>query len=409
MAAVRPFTFSSLKRMTRDQVALEATMLAYFDGRPFAPDFASGLAELLGRYFKEPCKLVPPETKVVSRRDLGALLPSITCIAVLGAAPSDRKILVDLDLTLASLAIERLLGGSGESDRIQRPLTEIEEGVLSFLLLKVLAYFHGGIETGRELALTLDRFATKLDDVLALVDAETDFVSVGLRVSAGKHVGHARVLLPGSLVTERFGKPVRQGGASPAERVYMAALLETVGETPVTATIELAQLPDLSPADVAQLEPGDIIVIDGRQVAKTPDGLEGVVFVRLGTGKNGGLRCALRGGDAQHLEIQEIVVQEQPQEEVMAEQAADAAPGENLAETEGLLRDVAAPVVVELGRLRLNASQVVRLKKGQVLRLPRGPNDPVDLVVNGKLLGRGELVEVDGELGVRLVQIVGVP
>ncbi len=34
-------------------------------------------------------------------------------------------------------------------------------------------------------------------------------------------------------------------------------------------------------------------------------------------------------------------------------------------------------------------------------------NDPVNLVVNGKLFGRGELIEVDGELGVRLIQVVG--
>lgn len=409
MAAVRPFTFSSLKRMTRDQVALEATMLAYFDGRPLAAGFAEGLGALLARYLKEPCKVVPPETKVVARRDLGALLPSAGCIAVIGAAPSERKILVDLDLALVSFAIERLLGGSGDGDRIQRPLTAIEEGVLSFLLLKVLAYLHDGINTGRELALTLERFATKLDDVLPLADAETDFVSLGVRVSAGRHVGHARILFPGSLVTERFGKAVPQSGASSTPRAYVTALLETLGETPVTAVVELARLPDLSPADVAQLEPGDIIVLEGHQVTRTPDGLEGVVLVRLGSGRNGGLRCAVRGGDAQHLEIQEIVIQEQPQEGEMADQPAEGAPGENLAETEGLLRDVAAPVVVELGRIRLNAAQVVRLTKGQVLRLARGANDPVDLVVNGKLLGRGELIEVDGELGVRLVQIVGAP
>ncbi len=64
-------------------------------------------------------------------------------------------------------------------------------------------------------------------------------------------------------------------------------------------------------------------------------------------------------------------------------------------------------MVVELGRIRMNAAQVVRLKKGQILRLPRAPGDPVDLVVNGKVLARGELVDVEGELGVRLVQIVG--
>jgi flagellar motor switch protein FliM len=80
---------------------------------------------------------------------------------------------------------------------------------------------------------------------------------------------------------------------------------------------------------------------------------------------------------------------------------------DNLGETQGLLRDVAAPVVVELGRIQLSITQVARLRNGQILRLPRGPNDPVDLVVNGKLFARGELIEVDGELGVRLLQVTG--
>lgn len=80
---------------------------------------------------------------------------------------------------------------------------------------------------------------------------------------------------------------------------------------------------------------------------------------------------------------------------------------DNLNETQGLLRDVEAPVVVELGRIRMNAAQVTRLRAGQLLRIPRGPNDPVDLVVNGKLFARGELIEVDGDLGVRLLQVAG--
>lgn len=81
--------------------------------------------------------------------------------------------------------------------------------------------------------------------------------------------------------------------------------------------------------------------------------------------------------------------------------------GDNLQETEGLLRDVPAPLVVELTRLRMNTSQVIRLKQGQILRLPRSPSDPVNLVVNGKLFARAELVDVDGEIGVRLLELVG--
>ncbi|MBI3180454.1 MAG: FliM/FliN family flagellar motor switch protein [Deltaproteobacteria bacterium] len=160
---------------------------------------------------------------------------------------------------------------------------------------------------------------------------------------------------------------------------------------------------------MAHLEVGDIVVIENPDIKKTPAGLEGVVLVKLGAGQNGGLRARLvNEGEQSHLEVVEIFVQEEPQEEVMAKDAgAKQAEEDNLGETQGLLRDVAAPVVVELGRIKLNTQQVARLRSGQILKLPRGPNDPVDLVVNGKLLARGELIEVDGELGVRLMQIAG--
>lgn len=64
------------------------------------------------------------------------------------------------------------------------------------------------------------------------------------------------------------------------------------------------------------------------------------------------------------------------------------------------------PVVVELGRIKTSAGDIIGLRPGQILELRRAPNDPVDITVNGKLVGKGELVEVEGELGVRLVSLV---
>ena len=50
---------------------------------------------------------------------------------------------------------------------------------------------------------------------------------------------------------------------------------------------------------------------------------------------------------------------------------------------------------------------MIRLREGQILRLPRAATDPVDLVVNGRVFARGQLVEVEGELGVRILQLAG--
>jgi flagellar motor switch/type III secretory pathway protein FliN len=71
----------------------------------------------------------------------------------------------------------------------------------------------------------------------------------------------------------------------------------------------------------------------------------------------------------------------------------------------------AAPieVVAELGRMILRGDEVLALEKGSVLTLGRRGDsqaDAVDLVVGGRPWARGELVNVDGELGVRITELV---
>ncbi|RKI51240.1 YscQ/HrcQ family type III secretion apparatus protein, partial [Corallococcus sp. AB049A] len=70
-----------------------------------------------------------------------------------------------------------------------------------------------------------------------------------------------------------------------------------------------------------------------------------------------------------------------------------------------LLSDLPLQVAVELARVPITAEQVVGLRTGQVLDLRRGAGEPVDLSVNGKVVARGELVELEGQLGVRIIQL----
>jgi flagellar motor switch protein FliM len=56
--------------------------------------------------------------------------------------------------------------------------------------------------------------------------------------------------------------------------------------------------------------------------------------------------------------------------------------------------------------VQLTADEVIRLRAGQIIELGRSPADPVDLVVAGKLLAKGELVEIEGSLGVKILSLV---
>lgn len=88
------------------------------------------------------------------------------------------------------------------------------------------------------------------------------------------------------------------------------------------------------------------------------------------------------------------------------EEGEPAPPDDNLEQVEPLLGDIPMVLVVELGRVQLTADEVVRLRPGQLIELGRSPVDPVDLVVNGKLVAKGELVEIEGALGVKLLNLV---
>ena len=70
------------------------------------------------------------------------------------------------------------------------------------------------------------------------------------------------------------------------------------------------------------------------------------------------------------------------------------------------LMDVPVTLSVEIGRNRLSIKELLRLNQGAVVELDREVNQPLDLLVNGTLMARGEVVVVDGQFGLRLVDIV---
>jgi len=74
-----------------------------------------------------------------------------------------------------------------------------------------------------------------------------------------------------------------------------------------------------------------------------------------------------------------------------------------------LLLDVQLEITIELGRTRKEIREVLALSPGAVVELDRLAGEPVDVLVNGRLLARGEVVVVGESFGVRIVDIVQPP
>jgi flagellar motor switch protein FliN len=70
-----------------------------------------------------------------------------------------------------------------------------------------------------------------------------------------------------------------------------------------------------------------------------------------------------------------------------------------------LLMGVKLPIRVLMGRTQMPLRDIARLGSGSVVELDCSPDDPVDIIVNDRLIAQGEIVVVGGNYGVRITQI----
>lgn len=475
MARLRRFRFSGLPKLSRRDAAVTNALLAHLPQAPFSQAFKDELRGFLGPFLRVDVDIWVDSFQTVSSDELAGLLPRPTALAVIGLPPKPYTVLLEVDLPLAQQAVDRMLGGPGEECDAARPLSEIENGVFSFLLVKLLSLAQPTVGDEQQATLKLLSLVNRPEDLEGKVDLGGEWVAVNFKLFFDVTVSYARLLVPAAMVRSDFVAPVPTAG--PAWERYKKALLgglERMDAQPVPLSIQAGRS-ILAAEDLDALDEEDIILLEETGVALQDGVPGGAVTCTLGAGRCGQIQGTLgvlengRFG----VQVDQITALETPESlahfrddlenapmeharvmsgaPLFADGAADASKhalarairsaiaarpfethrvphpmptgastphqGEehmddayeaedNLAETEGLLGDIKVPLVVELGRVDVTASDVARLRPGQVIELSRGPGDPVDLVVEGRAIGKGELVEVDGELGVRLLSLV---
>jgi flagellar motor switch protein FliN/FliY len=87
----------------------------------------------------------------------------------------------------------------------------------------------------------------------------------------------------------------------------------------------------------------------------------------------------------------------------------DAAPGLGPGADADLTRltEVTVELTVEVGRTRMQLGETMSLGPGSVVTLDRLADKPVDLLVNGRPIARGEVVVIDEQFGLRITEVVG--
>lgn len=289
--AITPFHFN-LKRVSGRQQRLLGAVFAYLPATGLRAEFGKGLREAIARNVGEGLGL---RLETLAHEPFGAYvskLPQAAVMAVVGLAPLSRRAILEIDTPLAMMLIERLLGGQSETIPEPRPLSDTEQGVLQYLLLQVMAHIHRLCGKDARVHFRFERFAFHQHEVRDLADAGDGVAVLIFRVEIGRHSGFVRLALPDPFVEEAMLDVESPDEVRPAERAWRQHQLERVGFIKVPLWAEAGRTV-ISPADLADLEEGDVVLFDQGSVAAEKGKITGKVVLRVGAGQHGGLDAEL--------------------------------------------------------------------------------------------------------------------
>lgn len=430
--AWRPFVFSNLEKVSKRHALLVKNLEWIVPNVRATGEVSTSVSKRLQAMLEEQVSVQAEYVHVVPMSQLQHYIGETTFLAVLTPQPNKTRGLLEVELGLAHHAIDMLLGGAGEAVAL-RPLTDIEEGVMTYVI----------IETLKALAPSLDPSLPKLriegvvrgfSEIQGLIPETENLAVVQLKAVFGSHAGYVRLVIPEDVLSA--ANPPTDAAVRRARRAADAeAHLSRLRNVKTSVRAEIGNV-EISATDLAQLRERDVVLVDALS-CRPDQGEGGTAKLKVGLGRTGHLDAEVSVEDGRFLaKIIGFSLGGPPPPGGPDEGGDDAPPEAEAAPPElgededesttpgsirgrndvddaqsaggaDLMNDIPLQIAVELGRVSTTAEEVVALKIGHVFDLNRVAGEPLDLSVNGKVVARGELVEIDGNLGVRILSLAG--
>ncbi len=370
----RPVTLLKRKcprRLTRCHLALKRRPAVAAAGAEALTQIAAQLSQSLGAE-------VTLEARVVDAaiNPFGGL-SKFSAFALIELGTLGQLAILELDLMTLNTLLAKVAGSDARSSTPSR-LTHIEEAAFGWLCLSALACL-------RKVELLQARFGPRLlgvytqrGEILERVDCRVRHVAVELSVKLGDNLGAARLLVPAPAVETAIADVSEALAAEIAEPVLAAKL--TVRTYVGRCLLDARDMAGLRLGDVAVF--GDVAQRDGALLG--PARLVSSTFELHGRFTPDGFAFTRAETHAHSL----------PQEPTMKPHDDDNLP------------NLPVEVEIELTRLKLSIAELATLRPGAVLALRIGANEPVTLRVGDRAVARAELVEIEGEIGARIIGLL---
>jgi type III secretion system YscQ/HrcQ family protein len=295
-----------------------------------------------------------------------------------------------IETPLAHALVDRLLGFERLDTESRRQLTPVEWGILTFVAARGLRQLAGATGPFGPWDLTLDRAGPDPFDVHGL----GAIVTIRWPIHLGSVSGSVRLWVPESLVSRWTAAEL------PEVPEPGAAIRERAGELTGLWRAEVGTV--AMPKGLGKLRVGSVLPPGGVRLSGTPADPRGAIDLVLDTARDGRYRLPAEpvshsgGGRLRVTAPFERIPT--PREALAVNPASDTASPANA-------QAVPVTLVVELGRVNLPLRRLADLKPGDVIELGRHSREPVELTSGGRLVARGELVQIDTELGVRVTSV----
>lgn len=209
-----------------------------------------------------------------------------------------------------------------------------------------------------------------------------------LTVQVGRDAFSAKITVPDAIV------------AAVPPRAFDDAALAALGDLRLGLPVVVART-TMDRAAIAGLAPGDVVLLDGAHVTVDAGGRIAGSAALVAPRAERGIGCDLADGDR-------LVVRGDLEAFGWAA-SEDTSMSEttNPTVTSAALEDAPVVVRVEVGTVEMTAGAWSELCPGDVVSLGRRLGDPAVLRVAGAPVARGELVQIDGEIGVRILAKTG--
>ena len=252
----------------------------------------------------------------------------------------------------------------------------------------------------------MSQIAQDTDVVTAGAQAALECIPIADPLTVGPAITAAEAALDGVAVTARFTGS-RNGDVLVIVEAAVADALQNspLGALDITAALAPALNAVASTLGTVVTGPGQSLdpetaigaLFSKPNAALVPLTHEGVVRAMIG----------LAVADADEPEAPSHTTPNYPSaEELRAQKAAAPAAAPRFRSGLELLRDVSMEVTAQIGSTRMTIHELLTLSDGAVVELDRAAGAPADLLVNGHLIAKGEVVVIDENFALRITEIV---